>query len=404
MKPEELKDNFDKLQNSIQNFKTEFDSAIQKGESTQHEVNAKFDKIIDEITERAEEHNGKIAALEAMSNQPVSAADEKEKNHAEFNKHFNSFARVDDKLDLSGYLKQHNGLSVDVNPQGGFLVLPTYATIEKNRFFETTPMRQLASVQTIGTDSLIIPLDDDEFDAGWVGERESRDLTDEADIAELEFKVHEMYAKPQATQKLLDDASVDIESWVSNHLFDKFNRLEATAFTTGNGSKKPMGILSYSAWASAGTYQRNAIEQINMGSASTVTADGLQDVQNGLFEPYQPNATWLMRRATFGTVAKLKDGEGNYLFNRNLDKGVGTAFDLLGSPVRFGADMPAIAANALAIAYGDFRRGYQIVDRIGMRMLRDPYTNKPYIQFYTTKRVGGGVKNFEAIKIGKVAA
>ena len=166
---------------------------------------------------------------------------------------------------------------------------------------------------------------------------------------------------------------------------------------------KPRGFLTYDAWAAAGVYERDKIEQINMGAAAALAADGLIEVQNSLKEAYQGNATWGMKRATFGKALQLK-GNDSYFFSPVLLRDGQSSIQLLGKPVVFMDDMPAVAANALSVAYGDFRTGYTILDRVGLQVLRDPYTNKGFITYYTTQRVGGDVTNFDAIKIGKVAA
>jgi len=183
---------------------------------------------------------------------------------------------------------------------------------------------------------------------------------------------------------------------------DILTRTENTAFVTGDGAQKPKGFMAYAAWTTNGTYERNKLEQINSGTSAVIKADGLIELQNSLKEVYQAGAIFLMKRSTFGAVAKLKNGNGDYLLNSMmLPQGATTT--LLGKPVVFADDIAAASANSLSIAYGNFGVGYTIADRMGIRVLRDPYTSKPYIKFYTTKRVGGAVTNYEAIKIQKLA-
>jgi HK97 family phage major capsid protein len=288
-------------------------------------------------------------------------------------------------------------LSVDSDPDGGYLVRPEVSSEIVKKVFESSPVRELASVQTISSDALEIIEDLDEAASGWVGERQARSETDTPQIKKIVIPAHELYANPKASQKLLDDAQVNIESWLQEKVSSKFARDEATAFVTGNGVLKPMGFLSYAAGTGF-----NQVEQVNSGDANLVTDDGLLDLQGALKEDYQANATWLLKRSTLTAIRKLKDGDDNYVWQPGIANGVPSL--ILGKPYRLANDMPAVAANALSIAYGDFKMGYQIVDRVGIRVLRDPYTAKPYILFYTTKRVGGAVKNFEAIKIQKIAA
>lgn len=305
-----------------------------------------------------------------------------------------------DKDEIAGHVKD---MVVGVNPNGGYFVRPEFANFVIDRQFETSPMRQLANIQTISTESLEIPIDDDEAGAEWVGEVDTRSKTDTPDIGQLVIHTHELSAKPYVTQKLLDDAAFDIEAWLQTKVADKFTRTENTSFVEGNGSKRPRGFLTYSDWTTAGTYERGAIEQRDTGSSGTFDADNLIDLQSDLLEFYQPNATWVMERKTFGSVVKLKNAiDGTYLINPELIAQSAPRI-LLGRPVRFFDDMPTIAANSLSIAYGDFQAGYTIVDRLGIRILVDPYTAEPFIVYKTRKRVGGDVTNYQSIKILKLS-
>ena len=208
----------------------------------------------------------------------------------------------------------------------------------------------------------------------------------------------------KATADMLEDAYLDIAGWLQSKGADKIGRTENTAFFTGNGVNKPRGLLSYAAWAAAGVYERDKIEQVISGAATTVTADGIIDLQYALKEAYQPQAVWLMKRATFGAVIKLKGADNFYFGPMMLAEGV-TTMQLLGKRVLFCDDMQAIGTGAnLAVAYGDFGRGYTVMDRIGLQVLRDPYTAKPYTEFTLRKRTGGDVTNFEAIKLMRLAA
>jgi len=295
-------------------------------------------------------------------------------------------------------------LSVIINPEGGYLVSPQRLSKMVERSFETSPIRRVASIETTTTDSVELIIDDNEASSGgWIGEKQARTNTDTPEIGKLTIFNHEQFAKPRATQKILDDAGFDIEGWLMRKVEDKFIRTENTAFISGNGVGKPKGFLSYPAWAVQGTYERGKIEQITSATSGTLGADDYIDTQGSLQEIYQPRAVWMMKRSTWTNAKKLKDGQGNYLIDFTLLKD-GTDMRMLGKPVIFADDMPAIAGSALSVAYGDFNMGYTIVDRLGIRVLRDPYSAKPYIEFYTTKRVGGDVTNYESIKILKVQA
>lgn len=279
---------------------------------------------------------------------------------------------------------------------GGYLVTSAMSEQIVRVVNEISPMRELASIETISTDSLDVIEDTQQPGASWVTETGSRSDTTTHQINRNSIDTHEMYAQPKATQKLIDDASIDIEAWVAEKVAEKFAALEATAFISGDGDGKPKGILAYAAGTSFGQ-----IQQINSGTDGAVTADSLIQLYYALKDEYAKNATFLMNRSVIQAVRLLKeDTTDQYLWQPGLV--AGTPDTLLGVPVKAAADMPVAANNSLSVAIGDFKRGYKIVDRVGIRMLRDPFTDKPYVKFYTTKRVGGEVVNSEAIKILKL--
>ena len=259
--------------------------------------------------------------------------------------------------------------------------------------FESSPIRQLATVETISTDALEVPNDLGEAAAGWVGEQEARPETATPQTGVLRIPAHEMYAQPKATQKLLEDASINVETWLSNKISDKFGRLEATAFMVGTGVKMPRGLLTYP----AGTANPGQIEQIHSGDANFLTADSLIRISFSVKEPYMANARFLMQRSAVASVMLLKDAQQRYLWQPSYM--ASQPASLVGYPIAWAADMPAIAAGATPIAFGDFRQAYTIVDRLGISTLRDPFTAKPFVLFYTRRRVGGDVVNFEAYKL-----
>lgn len=269
------------------------------------------------------------------------------------------------------------------------------------RIYETSPVRTVASIQNIGSDSIEFFIDDDEAATGWVSETGTRSETDTPEIGKKTIAVHELYAKPKATQRIIDDSIFNIEAWIAEKVSDKIARTENTAFINGSGVGQPRGLLTYTAGSS--TYSRTAIEQVNMGAAAALTGNGLIDVQNSLKTPYRTRASWMMNRSTYGSLLKLMYTDNK--FDALTPSGInGSPYLLLGQPIALADDMPVVAANALAILYGDFSTAYQIIDRQGINLLRDPYSEKPFIQFYFTKRVGADVLNTEAVKIGKVAA
>jgi HK97 family phage major capsid protein len=286
------------------------------------------------------------------------------------------------------------------NADGGFWVLPDRSTSKVDREFETSPMRSLATIVTTTSNSFEMIIDDDEAASGWVGEVEARAVTDTPEIGLLTIPVHEMYAKPQATQNMIDDAGFDIEGWLQGKVNDHFTRTSNTAFVTGNGSKKPKGIMAYTAATTPNTYQRDTVTQITAtGTANTLDEpDDLIILQNSVLDSYQAGAVFVGNRATFTDIMVMQDGAGQYLMNPMMMK-EGTDRILLRKPFVIFSDMADVATAALPLAYGDFRKSYTIVDRMGIRILRDPYSNKPYVQYYSTQRLGAAVSNFEGFHI-----
>ena len=295
-------------------------------------------------------------------------------------------------------------MTVGNDGNGGYLAPTEFGGIVMGRIFETSPVRSVANVMTTSASEIEFVLDDDEPDAGWVGEVSSRPETNTPGVGQIIIPAHEIYAQPKASQKLLDDAGVDIEAWLAGKVSRKFSRVENTAFVAGDGSQKAKGFMAYAAWAAAGVYERNAVEQINSGASADFDGDSFKALQNGLTEDYQGNAVWMMKRSTWANVTTLKDTTGRYLFETFSNFRDGDQLQILGKKVVLADDMPAQAANSLSVVYGDFGEGYTVVDRIGIRVLRDPYTSKPFVKFYFTKRTGGAVTNYEALKIMKLAA
>ena len=307
---------------------------------------------------------------------------------------FDTYLRVSDERRIEA-----KALSVGSNPDGGYLVPTARSARIITKIYETSPMRQLATVETIGTEAIEIPIDLDEAGYEWIGEETAPSTTTTPQVGVQRIPVHELAAKPKATQKLLDDASINIEEWLAGKIADRFARAEATAFITGTGIKKPRGILTYTA-GSAGA--RGTIKQVASGAAAALTADVLVKMPTEIKAFYTTNARWLMKRSSVQQVMLLKDGQGQYMWRPGLQEGQPSM--LCGYPVMMADDMPAIQAGALAVAFGDFRRGYTVVDRLGITTLRDPYSAKPFVEFYNRKRVGGDVTDFEAFALVKIAA
>ncbi|MER9092225.1 phage major capsid protein [Mesorhizobium sp. M0700] len=307
------------------------------------------------------------------------------------------------KAGLENELKDY---SVGTDPQGGYVVMPQRSETMMKRLFNATPMRRLSRVITLdAADSWEEPVDPSDIGGTWVGETESRPETDSGSLGLLTIPVNEIYALQKVTQKLLDTSYLNIGQWIDGKIADKFARSEGLAFVSGDGVKKPRGFMSYAADSVATgdeTRAWNVLQYVISGAATTVTADSLRDVYWSLKAGYRTNASWVMASSTANALDKLKDGNGDYLWRSGMTAGSPPL--LLNAPVEFDENMPAIGAGLFPIAFGDFKVGYTIIDRLGLRPLRDPYTAKPHVLFYTYKRVGGGLSNSEAIKLLKVSA
>lgn len=341
----------------------------------------------------------RVDALETAQFRPQRETDVSIKENSpyalEYKKAFRNYLRKG--MDSGLEELQTKALSVGSDPDGGFMVTPTMSSQMIKLIQETSPLRHLASIETISSDSLEIIEDSGSAVSGWTTETGTVSDTDTPLIGKKVIAVHELYAQPKATQKLVDDAAIDIENWIAEKVAVSFSRQESDAFINGDGTTKPKGILTYPAGTSWGQ-----IQQVNSGINAAVTADSLLKLYYSLHEHYAGRGTFLMNRSVLLQARLLKESTTNqYMWQPGL--AAGTPDTLLGAPVTTANDLPGIVANGLSVVFADFASAYTIVDRMGIRTLRDPYTNKPFIKFYTTKRVGGDVVNFEAIKILKLA-
>ena len=290
---------------------------------------------------------------------------------------------------------------------GGYLAPVEWDRRVRKSQLHLSPMRRISQVVTTGVNGYSTLWNNDQWGSGWVGETAARPQTTATTFAPLTFPTGEIYAMPAATQRIIDDAQLNFEQWMANELSEEFSAQEGIAFLAGDGVNKPIGFLQYLPGGAAAAGQPLAhpggeLGVTNSASAGEITPDGLVDLKYSLGIPYRQNAVWLMNSTTAARVAKLKDADNNYIWREGLL--ANEPATLLGRPVEIDEAMPSVAADSYPIAFGDFNRGYLINDRIGVRILRDPYTAKPYVLFYATKRVGGGVLDPKAIRVQKVAA
>lgn len=393
----EITDRVASLGNAWEQFKQINDARLSEIER-KGSADGLYNEHLHNISMALDNYKSRLDTIETAYNRPVLGDDVAIKStaaHGEYSKAFRNYLRKGMEGGLEAL--QTKALSVGSDPDGGYLVTPQMSSRIVQSIFETSPMRQLAAVETISSDALELIDDHDQAAAGWTAETGAITETSTPTLAKRNIPTHELYAQPKATQKLVDDSAIDIESWLSGKIADIFSRKENTAFVSGNGVGQPRGILTYAAGTNWGQ-----IQQVSSGSSGAVTADAIIQLFYALKDAYSKRATFIMNRTVVQSIRLLKQATTNqYMWQPGL--AAGAPDTLMGVPVQMAADMPVAAANSLSIAVGDFQAAYQIVDRKGISILRDPFTEKPFVKFYATKRTGGDVVNFEAIKLMKLA-
>ena len=313
---------------------------------------------------------------------------------------FEAYVRTGDAQGLK--LLEAKALSSGSGPDGGFLVPVPQERELLRRMALISPVRALATVREISGNQLKKAFSTTGPASGWVNETAARPQTNSQILADLTFPAMELYAMPSATQTLLDDGAVSIEDWIADEVETVFAEREGQAFIAGDGVDKPKGIVAYTnvpnaswTWGNVGYLATGVSGAFPAANPSDI----LIDLAFAVKAPYRQNGTFIMSRQTQATVRKFKDAQGNYLWAPPVSLGQNATF--MNFPIVESEDMPNVGANAFSVAFGDFRRAYIVVDRMGVRILRDPYSAKPYVLFYTTKRVGGGVQDFDAYKLLK---
>lgn len=365
------------------------------------------------LTEKVEKLNSELTALTKMKQQleavetAVARANFSGGGYTEINAAKKEHAKAFGLWMRKGVDSQLRDLEVKAelstlsDPDGGFTVPDAIPAAMITVAEALSVMRNISTVQTISIPEYKELVDAGGESAEWVGEKTTRSTTDTPILKEVSIVPKELSAKPKVTQIMLDDSSFDVEGWVGRFIGRAFAAKEGAAFISGNGVEKPKGIAAYTMIANA-NYAWGKVGYISTGHASLIDdVDKLIDLQHALKVGYRTGATWLMNDATLTTVRKFKDGEGNYIFQPGLVAGAPDI--LLGKSISYDDYVDNIGAGKYPIFFGNFKEAYLIVDRVGIRMLRDPYSAKPYVEFYTTKRVGAGIKNYEALKALKVS-
>ena len=395
----------EQIQLSVKEMRDTNDTRLSKIESKVDPLDLeKFDKISATVTDMEtalNAINAKIAAAALNGAQRAQPVD------ADYTAKFTTWARdgsTDGDLKAMHRPGQPRAAMTEGSAADGGYTAPVEwdRTIE-GRLKLISPMRQNARVQVTSRAGFTKLFTDRAIGSGWVGETASRPATSTPQFTALGFGHGEIYANPAASQTLLEDSEIDVEAWLVGEVDTEFERQESIAFLSGDGTNKPYGLLTYvTGAANAARHPWGAIEVVNSGSATLFTSDPIIDLMYKLPAAYAPGAKFYSNRSSLGALRKLKDGQGNYLWQPTYVAGQPSTlggYALIDMP-----DMPVVGAGNIPLLFGDMERTYLIIDRRGTMMLRDPYTNKPYVSFYTTKRVGGGVQNPDAMKAMKIAA
>jgi HK97 family phage major capsid protein len=407
---DELKKLIEALGRTFEEFKAENDKRIKAVESKGYapaDLVGKVEAINADITKIAalktqlEALETQIARSEFKGGSSTQIDKAKADHKAAFEKWFRQGGEA--QLAAVKQLQVQAGLSTLSDPDGGYVITPPEFDKSIDRIaMMMSAMRRLCTVRTIGTDTYKKLVNMGGATSGWVAEKATRAETDTPTLKEIAINQKEVYAMPGCTQISLDDASIDLPSWLADEVTVEFTEEEGDAFINGDGVAKPHGIANYTMIADS-SYAWGKVGFTTSGHATLINnADKLMDVTLSLKPIYLNGASWLMNRATAGKIRQLKDGEGNYLWRPGLEAGAPNV--LFGYPVDLDDNIDNIGAGKYAAFFANFKRAYLILDRAGIRILRDPYTSKGNVLFYTTKRVGGGIVMFEAIKALKVSA
>lgn len=382
-------------------FKADNDRAMKEAKENGGKVDVITAEKIDKHSKAIGELQAQITEVEKKQNRPgTGGADEKVVKSAAHRKAFNQYMRRGDATAESELRSIQASLSVASDPDGGYTV-PAEMDKEIEKYErDASTMRQLCRVITVSSERYEKMVKQGSASSGWVGEIESRSTTGTPQWALLAPFFGELYAKPKVTQKILDDSELDLEKELAEDVGVEFAEQENAAYTIGTGIKKPKGILGYTLNTTAdGSRAVDAIEKKHTGSSGTfgTTADKLIDLVHLLKPGYRAGAVFMMSTLSVGEIRKIKDGASNYIFQPSLLAGQPPA--ILGYPIVENEDVPDPAADSNSVIFGNLRRAYQIVDVVGTRMLRDPYTDKPFCVYYTTKRTGGFLVNNRAVKV-----
>jgi len=382
------------------------------GSGAGHEVKAAmvgflsdFKTFRDDIKTKFKEQETRLNMLDrkslAAQRPSLSARAEVDVPHK---KAFSSYLRSGDDDALRAVELEGKALNTSVAAEGGYLVDPQTADTIQGVLRNASSIRAVANVVNVEATAFDVLVDHTDVGAGWSSETATQTETSTPQIERISIPLHELSALPKASQRLLDDSAFDIEGWLATRIGDKFARAEGAAFISGDGVDKPRGFLTYPT-VDNDSWAWNSLGHVPTGAAgdfsATEPADAIVDLVYSLGARYRANATFVMNSKAAGAVRKMKDADGRFLWSDGL--AAGEPARLMGYPVLIAEDMPDIAPDATAIAFGDFTAGYTVAERPDLRILRDPFSAKPHVLFYATKRIGGDVSDFAAIKLLRFA-
>jgi len=372
-----------------------------------------YDDPVEEVRSLIGEVRQKIEARNAKMDDMGQAIDDLSQRMAGMRVVGNSPIARRDLAPFAGFVRTgapQAGMTTDSNPDGGYLVPQTVDSVIQNQLISLSPLRGYASIVTLsqGAGHYSFNVNLRGATAGWVGEKEARPETASPTLGSIKPPEGEIYANPKVSQWLLDDSAFNVETFIQENLSDEFAVTEGAAFVSGDGINKPKGYLTLTNVTTADASRAfGQLQYVGTGNgagfASTDPGDALINMVYALKAPYRagPGVAWMMNSTTASVVRQFKDNQHRYLWQESIQAGQPST--LLGYPVAIDENMPDLGSGALPVAFGNWKLGYRIVDRLGTRVLRDPYTNKPFVQFYTTKRVGGSVADSNAIKLLKCA-
>ena len=386
------------LKGAFDDFKAKNDKELEAIKSEKGKLSDSVDKLNEKLGEIDKLKSDLEKELKAAKRPGATEGKDVEAHQKAFGQFLRKGKNEDELADL-----QQKAVQVAVDGDGGFAAPEELDTTMLELLRNESPMREVCGSIIIGASGYKKLVNLGGAGSGWVGEIEARPATGTPTIAQLEVYMGELYSNPQATQQSLDDIHFNVEQWLSEEVAREFAEQEGNAFLLGNGTNKPKGILAYDLDAAADKDRVfGKLQKLVSGAAGSFTGDNLIDLIYSTKKGYRKNAQFMMNTLTLCKARKLKDSEGNYLWQPGLQAGQPST--LLSHAVAENEDMPDAEADANAILFGDFKRGYAVVDRFGTRVLRDPFTNKPNVGFYTTKRVGGMLLDSNAIKVLALSA